>query len=498
MEKPQEAERIIHQLVEREPADYLKLLELLDVYLRTDDLESAIRILLVTSEQLLISGKSENLKNWLNEILLRNPEHLDALRLFVRYQSWQRDEAELRSALERLAEAARMNNSFDDERYALSQLVVMIPQELAFAQRLQEINTEHGFVEVESIVNLDREQETVEAKEIEPDDINVQIFEHFAVVPNESGLPTTITSFEKFENFYSGENGSHEQTSADWLENGSPGNFEEVPTFEEVTDEEKAAPVEAETPDAEQSAERKLTLTEEMLLQRELEGVEFYLAQGYRELAEKTLNKLEEEFGSQTELAAFRAKMDDSDQLPAEESQPEPEDFDIPEELPAPAEIAEKPEIPHLDLMNDFRNELGLEESEPPADDYDYDTHYQLAIAYKEMGLMEDAIKEFQDAINLSKPDDGTPRFFQCANLLGFCFMEQQMPNLALMWYGRALETENLGEEQTEALHYEIGNAYEAGGDLEKARSYFEQVYVANVDYRDVSKRLQNLQEKVH
>ncbi|MGI9054810.1 MAG: hypothetical protein ACR2F2_03290, partial [Pyrinomonadaceae bacterium] len=115
----------------------------------------------------------------------------------------------------------------------------------------------------------------------------------------------------------------------------------------------------------------------------------------------------------------------------------------------------------------------------------------------KEMGLLEDAIKEFQDAINMALPDDGTSRFFQCANLLGFCFMEKQMPNLALMWYRRALETVNLSDDERHALQYEIACAYQAGGDEEKARKYFERVYVVDVDYRDVSERLQNLQEKV-
>ena len=156
LERPLDAERIVHQLVEREPAEYPKLLELLDIYFKLNDTESATRILLITSEQLLVSGKSENLLNWLNEILIRDPENIEALRLLVRFYSWQRDETELRTALERLAESARLNDSIDDERYALTQLVMMFPNESGFAQRLQEINSQHGFVEVASIVNLEK------------------------------------------------------------------------------------------------------------------------------------------------------------------------------------------------------------------------------------------------------------------------------------------------------------------------------------------------------
>jgi tetratricopeptide (TPR) repeat protein len=111
------------------------------------------------------------------------------------------------------------------------------------------------------------------------------------------------------------------------------------------------------------------------------------------------------------------------------------------------------------------------------------------------MGLMEESIREFQDAINMVRADDGTRRFFQCCNLLGHCFMEQGMPNLALMWYRRALETPNLNDEEKQALLYETANAYEMGGEMPKAVEFFEQIYAVNVDYRDVSSRLESLRE---
>jgi len=150
-------------------------------------------------------------------------------------------------------------------------------------------------------------------------------------------------------------------------------------------------------------------------------------------------------------------------------------------------------DVQSFDFINDFQNELGFEESKSENIDNDYETHYQTAIAYKEMGLMEDSIREFQDAINLVSPNDGTRRFFACAHLLGHCFMEKKMPNLALMWYKRALETDNLSDEEKQGIWYEIGSAYEAGGDSEKAIENFGMVYAVNVDYRDVSERIQTL-----
>ena len=159
--------------------------------------------------------------------------------------------------------------------------------------------------------------------------------------------------------------------------------------------------------------------------------------------------------------------------------------------VPAEIEIVSDGPLGGFDI-NDLRSELGLEEFET-ADDSDYDTHYHTAVAYQEMGLLEDAIKEFQEAVSLVSPNDGTRRFFQCANLLGHCFMQKDMPNLALKWFTRTLETQGLSDEEKQGLWYELAAAYEAEGDIENAGRYFEQVYAENIDFRDVSKRVKNM-----
>lgn len=469
LERPFDAEKVIHQLLEREPSEYPKLLELVDIYLRLNDTESATRILLITSEPLLASGKSDEFYNWLSEILHRNPENVEALRLLVRFYSWQRDEVQLRNALERLAETARLNSSVDDERYALTQLVLMLPGEIGYAGRLQEINSSHGFVEVESIVNINEEN-------IEPSAEDHQ-FETFAFVTAEEIPPAPITSFEKFETLYAdGNDISPEPTNSNGFYETSNESFGEVNDFPQVS---QVSGVD----------EKPISLSEERRLQQEIESVEFYVAQGYTDLAVKSINALETEFGKREVFENFRRQLN----LPAAEEITQPEVF---ADLHTTNPVSENPVV-GFDPMGDFRDELGLEEIDDSSTDDDYETHYQLAIAYKEMGLLEDAIKEFQDAINMVLPDDGSGRFLQCANLLGFCFMEKQMPNLALMWYRRAIETVHLNEDEKQALQYEIACAYQAGGDEEKARSYFEKVYVVDVGYRDVSEKLQKLQEKV-
>lgn len=117
----------------------------------------------------------------------------------------------------------------------------------------------------------------------------------------------------------------------------------------------------------------------------------------------------------------------------------------------------------------------------------DYDTHYNLGIAYREMGLLDEAIGEFQLA---SKE----PRYLvDCASLLGGCFLEKGIPELAIKWYQRGLEIPNLPEEAFQGMLYDLGNVYMFQGDLDKARKTFVEIYGVNSNYRDVVAKLAEL-----
>ena len=485
---PAEAEKAVIRLVEQEPANYPKFLQLVEVYTKNNDLDSAVRILSMSSEHLLVGGKHEEFLHWTNEILARNPEQIEALRLLVRYYGWQRDESELKKALERFAEIARLKESVEDEHHALSQLIMILPHESSYAKRLQEIKSQIGDIaEVTADFNLPLAE-------------SAAMFEGFEVLPTDaSGQAEELEDYSQ----YTTEIGSGEAEEAFIYDesafNGN-GSGNGIGDFAIVSENFEAQADETE------SNTGKLKLSDEMRLAQEIESVQFYVTQGYFELAVKTLNALEDEFGARPEFAVLRGQMntlpqdfaaeENAPQIPADEVLSQTKTFSF-EDF---AETVEKPEPQakqngeSFDFLDDFRSELGLEES-APEDDGDYETHYHMAIAYKEMGLMEESIREFQDAVNMVRADDGTRRFFQCCNLLGHCFMEQGMPNLALLWYRRALETPNLTDEERQALLYETASAYEMGGETPKAVECFEQIYAVNVDYRDVSSRLEQLRE---
>ena len=119
-----------------------------------------------------------------------------------------------------------------------------------------------------------------------------------------------------------------------------------------------------------------------------------------------------------------------------------------------------------------------------------------MATAYKEMDLLDEAIREFQLAAALTLPADNTARYFQCCNMLGHCFIQKGMPRAAVIWFKKGLEAPGRSAEEYKALQYELGSGYEEMGDLIRAIGVFTEVYGVDVGYRDVAEKLQDLQAR--
>jgi pilus assembly protein FimV len=164
---------------------------------------------------------------------------------------------------------------------------------------------------------------------------------------------------------------------------------------------------------------------------------------------------------------------------------------------PAPPPVAAAPPAVHAEsgplkeVFDEFRAELG----EMGGEEEDLETHYNLGIAFREMGLLEEAISEFQKVAKASDMGKAFRYAMQCCTLLGLAFMEKGQPNIAAIWYERALHTPGVDAESTLALRYDLGVAQESAGDIEGALKSFSQVYAANIDYRDVADRIASLQK---
>jgi tetratricopeptide (TPR) repeat protein len=120
----------------------------------------------------------------------------------------------------------------------------------------------------------------------------------------------------------------------------------------------------------------------------------------------------------------------------------------------------------------------------------DYDTHFNLGIAYREMGLLDEAIGEFQLAAK-------EPSYLvTCASMLGLCFREKGLPELAVKWFRRGLEAPGISEEDRLGLLYDLGDAHAEAGERKAAYETFVDVYGVNTNYRDVVARLAELEPR--
>jgi tetratricopeptide (TPR) repeat protein len=121
----------------------------------------------------------------------------------------------------------------------------------------------------------------------------------------------------------------------------------------------------------------------------------------------------------------------------------------------------------------------------------DYETRYNLGIAYKEMGLVDEAIAEFQLAAKDEK------RLLECTSMLGMCFVEKGMPKLAVKWFEKGLAAPGRSDDEYKGLRYDLGDALEQAGELQQALSAFEEVFGQDASFRDVGERIERLNEKI-
>ena len=147
--------------------------------------------------------------------------------------------------------------------------------------------------------------------------------------------------------------------------------------------------------------------------------------------------------------------------------------------------------VPELDgIFQEFRSDMG----ELNDEDEDLETHYNLGTAYREMGLLDEAIGEFQRVANAVQQGKPFRYSMQCSTMLGLCFIDKGEPQIAALWYARALELPGLSPETILALRYDLGVAQALAGDSTAALKSFRQVYAMNIDYRDVAERIATLQ----
>ncbi len=556
------ADRAAQQLVNADLANYPLLFEVAQLYLQQGDAINAVRVLTRTIEPALAKRQEKTLLELLNQALARDPENVEALRLLMRIYTWQRDDDRMRIALERLAEAAQAQQLHDEERNALEHLVRLVPFDQGYAERLSALNEMLG-------TDMTR-------AEAPQDEVSAQVD---AGAPAEPPLPAPVTAAPvideapvtaapvideapAFGSLFETNSGATDLFTVPSAPTAPPAVLADGFEWHTVAPPEPERPADpsasfadlnAELADVVEPAAVAFAVTVDMddehdihvtnpldapvaaagrvqaLLGQELESVDYYLAQGYTDIARDTLDMLERQYGASPELNARRRQL----QAAAAPAAPDKVDAAAPLFEPLPTTHNANPEQvnTHVDsqaagtfqmpitaaaavpsaaptngaqvrpaaldaglaaVFAEFRD--SVEDDDETDTGADFETHYNTGLAYMEMGMLDLAIEEFQTGVALVATADGTPRYLQCCNLLGHCFMRQNLPRAAVLWFKKGLAAPGHDEEEYQALRYELGLTYEQMGDLDRAVNTFQEVYGTDVSYRGVADKLKELQ----
>jgi tetratricopeptide (TPR) repeat protein len=597
------AERATDALVAAEASNFTVWFDVARLYLRQSAAADAVRVLSRAVEPALAAKLEAAVLELLDGALALDPDQIEALKLLTRIHTWRRDDEQLRVAVERLADAAHKADQPGEERRALEHLVRLVPFDQSYHERLSQLGGAPETAGADSLPELPprvepttlarHDDDAARAAEFESS-FEIATFEHLAEVnaaPNYSDansfdaapsssrgatdeLASGVAEFE-WNTIAPVEDSARADAPADPSASfadlseelaGASSNTDAAPPAFDFAFErngfdaphEPAADPFAQVANAPTGGGSDRVHT---LLARELESVDFYLEQGYADIARDTLDILERQYGTTPDTTARRERLqnvapasaqvsDDAatvsgdaatrpqafaDAAGADQTFADLGGFELPvERQPADGNVAavefsideqsfvvESPQDARVDassfvvsdatpvepvsrgaqdagasMASIFGEFLDATEETPASRDDDFETHYNLGVAYKEMGLCDEAVEQFQKAIELTAPADGTPRYLECCNMLGHSLLEKGIPRAAVIWFKKALALPRLSDDESQALRYDLGAAYEQAGDIDRAIDTFSEVYGVDVSYRGVAERLRELLER--
>lgn len=213
-------------------------------------------------------------------------------------------------------------------------------------------------------------------------------------------------------------------------------------------------------------------------LEEELEEADFYVTQEMYGDARNILQNLLRRYPDHPLLLA---KIDDIDSLMSMAG-------------PASATLVPEQDYDNLSVLDTFGDDIldpGASQPavylENPVDDEDADTHYDLGLAYKEMGLYDEAVKAFKKVL------DSPGREVQCRLMIGLCYREQGNRTDAITQFKAGLHAPGIKMSEQLMLYYEIAYSYEMVNDPKEALYFYQAVIKRDPEYRDVQDRMASL-----
>ncbi len=152
------------------------------------------------------------------------------------------------------------------------------------------------------------------------------------------------------------------------------------------------------------------------------------------------------------------------------------------EEVTGPIDVAAMGQVDVEEVFAKFKEGVGKQ-----IEGDDADMHYDLGIAYKEIGKLDDAVHEF----HLATRDPN--RACVCESMIGSIHMERGHVNEAIDAFLRGLHAPVRTNDQETMLSFELGNAYELTNQPKEALAVYQRVARWNPNYRDVEERIRRL-----
>jgi tetratricopeptide (TPR) repeat protein len=162
-----------------------------------------------------------------------------------------------------------------------------------------------------------------------------------------------------------------------------------------------------------------------------------------------------------------------------EEEGPKSTRMRVPEQAPTGDETAD-----FNDMLRKFKQGVAKN-----VEDEDHESHYDLGVAFKEMGLVDEAIAEFQKA--LRSPTHRVRTY----EALGQCFVDKSQEQVAVSLLQRALSEPGTGDDKLIGVLYLLGVSCEKLGQPRDAVKYYQRVFAVDINFRDVRKRMREIEQ---
>jgi tetratricopeptide (TPR) repeat protein len=193
---------------------------------------------------------------------------------------------------------------------------------------------------------------------------------------------------------------------------------------------------------------------------------------------------------SAPEAEPVQLSYDEGDKAP----RPDDEFIDLGEWLeknrtPASTRMVAHDEEPENDEQKDFGEMLDKfkEGISRNVDEEDFESHYDLGIAFREMGLLDEAIGSFQ------KASRGASQRVRAAEAIGQCFMDKGEAGVTLTVLERLVGDPSMSDAQLVGVLYLLGRAAESLSRYEEAAAYYQRVLAVQIGFRDAANRLSSL-----